>query len=151
MSYTKRKCICGIEITTKFHKQHYKSKYHISKVGDRINPWHQVGKFNEDGKIYTQEELYEMSNKKLPLNFFKDFYDKCSKDDAWKKKCRFCGIENNGCGKSPAFGDDTTCKKCKTEQLKLQLANDPEKRAKLKKYYKDRRAKRNQLYRSVGI
>jgi len=148
MSYTKSKCICGVQITTKFHKQHYKSKYHISKVGDRINPWHKKSKFNEDGIIYTQEELYEMSNKKLSLNFFKDFYDKCSKEDAWIKKCRFCGIEDDG-GK--IFGDDTTCRPCKTEQLKLQLANDPEKRAKIKKYYQDRRTTRNRLYRSVGI
>lgn len=148
MKYNKRKCICGIEITTKFHKQHYKSKYHISKVGDRVNPWHQVGKINEDGKMYTTQALYEMSDKSQSLEFFENFYDKCSKDDAWIKKCRFCGISDDG-GK--IFGDDTTCRRCKTEQFKLQLANDPEKRAKLKKYYKDRREKRKQLYRSVNI
>lgn len=148
MSYNKSKCICGVQITTKFHKQHYKSKYHISKVGDRINPWHQVSKINEDGTIYTQDALYKMSDKTQSLEFFKDFYDKCSKENSWKKKCRFCGIEDSG-GK--VFGDDTTCRPCKTEQLKLQLANDPEKRAKIKKYYQDRRQKRNRLYRSVGI
>ena len=136
MSYIKSKCICGIEITTKFHKQHYKSKYHLAKVGDRINPWHEVSTINEEGKTYTQQELYEMSDKTLSLKFFENFYDKAT-SGGWLKTCRFCGVSQDG-GKR-FDGDDTACKKCKVQNNKQKRKNNPSIQIKLNKYYKDRR------------
>lgn len=138
MNYNRNKCICGVEITTKFHKQHYKSKYHISKVGNRINPWHEKSLFNETGKIYTQQELYEMSNKKLSLKFFENFYDKCT-NGGWVRTCRFCGVSQDG-GKR-FYGDDTACKSCKVKDNKQKRENDPSIQIKLNKYYKDKKNK----------
>jgi hypothetical protein len=142
MNYNKKTCICGIEITTKFHKQHYKSKYHISKVGNRVNPWHEASKINEEGKMYTPQELYEMSDKKLSLKFFENFYDKCS-NGGWVKTCRFCGLSQDG-GKRFG-GDDTACKSCKVKDNKQKIRNNPSLQIKLKKYHKDRRDKLKSL------
>ena len=139
----KRTCICGVEIKGRLYKQHYGTKRHILKVGDRVNDWHKLSDFNEDGRVYTKDELYEMSNKILPVDFFENFYDKCSKKRSWVKKCRYCGIENEN-GKI-FFGDATSCRICKTHKNKLDLETSPKKREKLRKYYRDRWIKQKEL------
>lgn len=58
---------------------------------------------------YTQNELYEMSDKTYPLTFYKNFYSSCSNG---KKYFIFC-IDCNISSEKVPFADKSRCNKCK--------------------------------------
>ena len=78
---------------------------------------------------YTQQELYEMSDKTQPYEFFKDFYSVCAYDKEWHIVCIECGRNS----KFIKFADKSRCYSCKNKKNKIYNKKNASKRL-IKKY-----------------
>jgi len=65
-------------------------------------------------KEYTQQELYDMSNKTQPYTFFKNFYGTCGNGSEWFYTCIGCSRSS----KFVKFADKSRCNSCKNKQNK---------------------------------
>lgn len=62
--------------------------------------------------MYSQKELYDMSDKTYPLSFYNNFYDCCSNGVIHTITCIDCNITSD----KVKFADKSRCNSCKNKQ-----------------------------------